>query len=472
MNLKTIPNLIFAPVLALILCATQSCIEDGVTTSPAHQPLFSADTLDIGSVFTDESTPTFALKVYNRHDKILSLSSVAMASGDSSPFRLNVDGRSGKHFSNVEIRPNDSVFVFVALTPPANGSWSPAPLADDIEILTNGVMKKIHVKAQTQDVERLKAHVVTSDQTWTDEKPRQISDSLVVAEGVTLTLAQGVKLYFHDKATFTVHGTLICEGSPANPVELTGDRRGNVVGDYSFDLMSRQWEGLRFSSRSVGSTMRYTEVRNTWTGVTVDSLAGHADASRPALRLIDCRLRNADSHVLSSTHAWIEAIGCEMAEAGRGPVAVSGGSLLLSNCTLSNYYLFAGIRGALLQLSHLGEKDADGSGLPYLSARVENTILYGSSADMSPKSLDDTDVWLRRCLLRSDGSDDGHFINTIWNADPLFQTRREEYIFDYSLGEGSPAIAAGDPDLMSPLLSESDFFGRQRNLTTPSIGAY
>ncbi len=92
------------------------CIEDGVTTSPADQPVFSTDTLRLGSVFTGEGTPTHSFKVYNRHDKILSISEISFTGESGSMFRANVDGLSGTSFRDIEIRPNDSIYVFIEAT--------------------------------------------------------------------------------------------------------------------------------------------------------------------------------------------------------------------------------------------------------------------------------------------------------------------------------------------------------------------
>ena len=92
--------------ILILLCAavatvTTGCIEDGFTTSPSDQPLFSTDTLDMGTVYTDEQTSTYKLIVYNPYDKGLNLSGVAVSGTNASLFRLNVDGQSGVPFSDV-----------------------------------------------------------------------------------------------------------------------------------------------------------------------------------------------------------------------------------------------------------------------------------------------------------------------------------------------------------------------------------
>ena len=225
-----------------VVCAAASvglgsCIEDGISTSPSDQPEFSVDTLAIGDVFTDETTPTYSFKVYNRHDKVMSINSIRLT-GSKDYFRLNVDGQSGRVFSNVEIRPKDSIFVFVDVNLPANGSFDPLEVTDAVEFVTNGVSKKVTVTAVGQDIERLHGLVITGHERWSGDRPRQIFDSLVVAPGASLTIEAGAKLYFHDKSRLKVHGTLVTLGTAEKPVEMTGDRRGTVITDVSFGLMS------------------------------------------------------------------------------------------------------------------------------------------------------------------------------------------------------------------------------------------
>lgn len=445
------------PALAVILMAAifvmPSCIEDGVTTSPAHQPAFSTDTLRMGDLFTGADNPTFSFRVYNRNNKILNISSIRLKSG-ASTFRLNVDGLSGTRFSNIEIRPNDSIYVFVSSTLPVNGDYRPLTVEDCIEFITNGVTSEVVVTATGSDVERHRGTVITADTYWSADRPRQIFDSLVVASGATLTLEAGARLYFHDGASMRVRGSLIAEGTPQTHIRLSGDRTGNVVTDISFELMSRQWTGMYFAPTSRGNSLKYTEVCNTWTGVTVDS-AGVTDS--PVLTLANCRLRNADGHALTVRHSRVDAFACEFAEAGAGPVNLTGGDYRFIGCTFSNYYLFSAIGGPLLQL----DKPA--------SARIINCIFYGSGADILPGDLSGTAVTVERCLLRSAGADDENFRNCLWDSDPLFYTVRSEYLFDYRIRPESPAVGAALPGYES-LSGAADWYGAPR--TSASLGAY
>ena len=218
------------------------CIEDGFTTSPSDQPLFSVDTLKIGTVFTDQVTPTHRFTVRNPHSKQLSISDINLSGPAADCFGLNVDGIAGKRFNAVDIRGKDSIFVFVEATFPEGAK----PMTDyeaKVDFTTNGITKSVVITAEGQNVRRLSGITITEDTHFDTTLPYRIFDSLVVAPGATLTIEPGANLYFHDKSMLVVRGRLIAEGSVEKPINMTGDRTGNVVGDISFDLMSRQWTG-------------------------------------------------------------------------------------------------------------------------------------------------------------------------------------------------------------------------------------
>ena len=451
--------------LLTILCAVTagltSCIEDGFSSSASDQPTFSTDTLHMGVIFTEDPSVTHRFTVYNRADKGISIDRISLSGPGADCFRLNVDGFSGRDFSNVEIRAKDSIYVFVETTLPANGRTAPVEVLAALDFLTKGETRTVTLQAQGRDVVRLRGVVLDANTRFTAEKPYQIYDSLVVAPGATLTLEPGTELFFHDGAYMAVRGTLKAVGTPEAKINMSGDRTGNVVTDISFDIMSRQWTGLFFTDTSADNELSYTDLRNTWQGVTVD---------RAPLLMVNSRLHNSGGLVLEADHARIRAYGCEFAEGAEGVVRLRGGEHVFNHCTLSNNYLFAAITGPLLGLEHTDEKDADESGMPYLQADITNSILYGIGSDLNKKDLTGTQVKLRRCLLKSNGSNDDNFIDCIWGEDPLFHTVREDYIFDYRLRDGSPAIGAADPSLTAPE-ARTDAYGLSRG-PVPDLGAY
>ncbi|MDE7385507.1 MAG: hypothetical protein K2N28_00030 [Muribaculaceae bacterium] len=455
--------------IALIISLT-GCIEDGFTNSPSDRPHFSVDTLALGTLFTAEGSPTYEFKVFNPYSKSLNISRIALRDDAESHFRLNVDGVAGREFTDIEVRAKDSIFVFVEVTLPDLDLDHAVDYKRHLDFTTNGVTETVVITATALDAARMKAVTIDTDRTLTAARPYIIYDSLVVAPGATLTLEPGTKLHFHDGAELRVHGSLHADGSPGDGlIEMTGDRWGNVVGRVDYEIMSGQWEGVMFTPTSRGNRMAYTSVRNTNWGVVVDSVP--YDDATPSLSLHNCQLRNSKEYALLSSFSSIRAWGCELADASSGVVALQGGHAELVNCTIANYYLFSVLGGPALQLYHASPDDAiPGVDLPLLSATVDNCIIYGNGFDLSHADLNDTDVYIRRTLLKSEGTDDDHFIGCIWDKDPLYGTIREDYHFDYRLHPESPAIAAADPALMPATLTD-DIDGAPRH-PNPTLGAY
>lgn len=54
--------------------------------------------------------------------------------------------------------------------------------------------------------------VIEADTLLEAGRPIVVYDSLSVREGVTLSMAAGVQLYFHDGANLWVHGRIVAEG--------------------------------------------------------------------------------------------------------------------------------------------------------------------------------------------------------------------------------------------------------------------
>ena len=206
----------------------QGCIEDGIDTSSSSQPLFSTETVDLGTVFTGERTPTTRLMVYNRHDKVMNISDISLHGGDDC-FRINVDGMAGREFKDVEIRPKDSIYIFVDALLPEMDRPIPAERVGHIDFVTNGVTTSVKLQAVGQDVVRLRGKSLDADTRLDNTYPYQVFDSLIVEKDVTLTIPKGTKLHFHDRSYMRVYGTLVTEGTFDAPVDLCGDHITHTV---------------------------------------------------------------------------------------------------------------------------------------------------------------------------------------------------------------------------------------------------
>ena len=465
--MKKLRYILYA-VLMGVVAMTTACIEDDFTTSSSDVLAFSCDTLAFDTVFTELGTPTKKFTVYNRHKKMINISSIKFEGTNGGRFYLNVDGMTGEEFHDVEIRGEDSIFVFVEAYIDPTDRNNPIEIKDNVQFVTNGVSQKVVVTAWGQDVVRRYGEVLTVDTRFTAEKPYVIFDSLVVEQGVKLTIEPGATVCFHDKAFIEVRGQLDATGAQDAPIVLRGDRTDNVVGNIDFDIMSGQWGGVILAPESFDNEMQYVLMRGSTYGVYADS-CGVLD--RTKLHLFNSVLHNATNSVLTAIHSRIEAEGTEFSDAGGNVVALIGGAHRFVNCTLANYYLFSAIGGAILGLDYVLPEDEQ-QGVPLMDARFDNCVVYGIANDINIGDLTNSQVYLRNCLLKSSGEDDENFINCVWEGDPLFFTVRNEYLFDYRLKNESMAIGAGDVNLC-PMSAALDRYGVNRfDRDTLDIGAY
>ena len=449
------------PLLLWLIAAT-GCINDDFTTSSADKLTFSVDTLKFDTVITAQGSPTKQFVVYNKAKKNIRISSIRVAEESEGHFFLNVDGVKGSDFHDVEIMGGDSIYVFVESLIDVTGQDDPLWLKDKILFETNGVTQQVVLSAWGQDVERLADRKITTNTHLTANKPYVIYDSLVVAQGATLTIDEGATLLFHDKAKLKVEGRLLAKGTQKNPITLRGDRLDHVVGQIGFDIMSNQWEGVEFMPGSTGNEMYYVQMRGSLWGLWIEA----ANADVRTLYMLNCVLHNSGNSVFTSINGWVEALGTEFSDGSQAVVDLYGGKAWFAQCTMANYYLFSSIDRPLVNFN-VPEDNPN-----CLYCQMDNCLLYGNTTDVDMGNLDGTQVYLRNCLLKSNGVDDEHFINCVWNGDPKFYTVREEYIFDYRLKNGSGAISTGNRSLC-PESARYDRYGVDRwGRDGVDIGAY
>lgn len=387
-----------------------------------------------------------------------------------SHFQMNVDGQSAATFRDVEIRGKDSIYVFVECLLPETTQDEPYLTEDAIEFVTNGNLQEVTLEAYGQNVTRLRGETVSADRTLTAARPYVVTDSLVVAEGATLTVEPGTRLLFHDKAFMRVYGHLDAKGTADRKIQMRGDRLDKLFPDAGYDILAGQWGGVSIAPGSFGNVMECVDMRSTSEGLRIDSCG---DLSRRKLLLVNSWLHNSKSNALSSQHAWIDASGCCFSEAAANVVSLTGGKHIFTQCTFSNNYLFTSTGEPILGLYHLfpAEED-DATALPLMQARFTNSIIYGMMGDINISDLEGSDVTFENVLFKSEGSDDAHFISCLWNVDPLFLTIREKYYFNYHVQPDSPALEAGNPQYVgAETLYDMDGANRL-GTPLPTLGAY
>ena len=465
------------------MLALSSCIEDGFTTSSSDFLAFNKDTVAFDTVITLQGTATKQMVVYNKSKKQINISSIKVAGlASQGHFHLNVDGVRGDEFKNVEIRGNDSIFIFIEAKLDEMEQDEPTYLVDRLDFVTNGVQQHVWLSAWGQDVVRINGDTISSDTHFTANKPYLIYDTMFVASGVTMTLDAGTTFLFHDKAVIRCAGTMHANGTAEAPITFRGDRLDRIVGETSFDIMSGQWGGIIFTPPTGDNVLKHVVMKGSTIGMHCSSNYKN-DTTRCALKLINCVLTNSASTCLVTQGCYVQAIGTEFSDAAEEVAYFLGGKIMMSQCTFANYYLFTVPKLPIVQVFNVDYGDGY---IDRIRAYFDNCILHGLSSELSaglliaPDSipennvlvLDGFNVFMRYCLFNSPGTDNDHFINCVWEGDPKFLTVRDDYLFDYRLGNESDAIGQGNRNYC-PEEARFDRYGNDRFASGAiDLGAY
>ena len=97
-----------------------SCREDFEFEPSTGNLTFSKDTVYCDTVFTNISSSTYSLKVYNKSNKDIKIPTIRLARPDSK-YRITVDGMTGENqnnrtFRDVELLAKDSMYIFIEVT--------------------------------------------------------------------------------------------------------------------------------------------------------------------------------------------------------------------------------------------------------------------------------------------------------------------------------------------------------------------
>ncbi len=254
-----------------------SCKKDELNTNTNSQITINRDTLWFDTVFTkvNSNVPKSVNKqilVHNPYDQSIK-TSIRLGGGGNSHFRLNVDGEAGISFSDIELYPNDSIFLFVEVNPDPNNNspdFNPLVIRDSILFNTNGNESKTMLIGWGQDAHYIFRDSIERDTTWSNNKlPIVVYGYCYIKPGVNLTIEEGMNIHFAPRSWLFVEGKINIKGKVDNPVIMQGDRL-----QPSWEEESGQWGGIWISHPSYDNTIEHALIKNGTVGVYCDSLPG------------------------------------------------------------------------------------------------------------------------------------------------------------------------------------------------------
>ncbi len=437
----------FLQLLVILIPFIYSCEDEHFSRDPSLKLSFSTDTIMFDTVFTTIGSSTKYLKVYNRNKHDLKIASIQLAGGNSSFFRINVDGQPADKVYDVSIRSKDSLYIFIEVTVDPTNQNSPLFISDSIVFNTNGNTQEVKLIAWGQDVHLLNARTFVRDTFLISDKPYLIYDYLYVKQGAELKIQQGARFHLHNEALVLVAGSLKIEGTFENPVTFEGDRLEPYYRDKA-----GQWWGIWLSAGSRENEIRWANIKNAIVGLVVDTCY---TPGIPTLKISNSIVMNMSSTCLLGRGSKIIADNCLFANAGGvGVNLIYGGAFQFFHCTIANYWgQFIFRKGPALSINNYYAYQLVENG-PWIvdprdieEAYFNNCIVYGSRSlefEVDNKFKDQPVQALMNyrfdhCILKvpSDYSlaDPSKYINVI-KDDPKF---KDPYKLVFELDTLSPA---------------------------------
>jgi|TARA_B110000879_G_C11154030_1_gene505997 hypothetical protein len=493
--------LFFSLIFIIIL---SSCRDDFETVPSTGDLRFSKDTVYLDTVFTNIGSSTYNLRVYNRSNNDIYIPSVRLAKGESSNYRLNVDGLPGKSFENIEILAKDSMYVFVETT--IDVSSEPDPLYTDEILFDNGEnIQDVHLVTLVQDAVFIKPNqnpitrvidsltlngqpttikgrfLEDSELNFTNEKPYVIYGYAAVAENKTLTIDAGAKVYFHENSGFIIDdkATLKINGERDNQVIIEGDRL-----EPNFSETPGQWGAIWMRAGSRDHEINYTTIKNGSIGILLDSIGSN---STPTLTIKNSQLYNHSNYGILGRETNILGENVVINNAGFSSLAcIIGGTYNFTHSTFANYWNNSFRQFPTVLVNNFFTYIDNGSEIVetrnLVEANFTNCIIYGSNnIELLLDRVDGSDFNynFKNNLIRFndfnnnysgiteyDFTDMVHFQNNILNETPHF---KDSFINDLIIGQESAGngLASTTEAMQVP----EDILGVSR-ISSPDIGAY
>lgn len=447
--------------IAILCCFVlwSSCRNDFETVASTGNLEFSKDTVYLDTIFTNIGSSTYNLKVYNNSKEDIHIPSLKLAQGESSQYRLNVDGMPGKVFQDVQILAKDSIFIFVETTfdinnPPTNSNeflYTDQILFDTganqqkVELVTlvkdavflyperfeDGTTETLLLGSGENTVEIPGFFLNDDELVFTNEKPYVIYGFAAVAQNKTLTVEAGARVHFHYNSGILVAGSMKVMGEYSNDREameneviFQGDRL-----EPGFSDIPGQWAYIRLTEASTDNVFNHTTIKNGIIGLVVENCQA---------TLKDVQIYNNSNIGLLARQGNIYGENMAINNNGQSSLAIQlGGTYEFNHCTFANYWTngFRNFPAVTI------ENTLDTGEILYVSDLVKadftNCIIYGNdrlefSVSKSPEAA--FNFSFKNSLLRFEdprgdyGNDPLYdfantslYSNVVFNVDPAFQ---------------------------------------------------
>ncbi len=449
------------------------CQKEVFNTDTNFSLQFSSDTVLFDTIFTSIGSTTRQFVIRNTSNKRVNISSISLAGGTQSSFRINVDGKSGFSFQNVEIGANDSAYVFVKVTVDPNEQSLPLIKSDSVLFTLNGNKQKVMLVAWGQNAYFYNNATLKGTINFESDKPHVIYGNLLIDTSAVLNIAEGAQLCFHKNAYLILHkdARIVATGSFAKPIIFRGD--ASAVYRPDKDTIPGQWGGIILKALSGKHTFTYCNILNSRVAIETDSCI-----QPDAITLYNCKISNMVNYGLKLKNTNVIAANCEISNCGAYLLSLTGctGSDF-RHCTFANYWPFTARKTVSVLLSNYDYIGSLKVVHPIQDVYFGNCIINSYSKNELQLKRDESIAFglqFERCLISSDtiGTKPTYFVNCDFNKEIKFKDVQK---LNFQLDTLSAAKDYGNISVISTsfLNLTNDLKGNPRTIDAgPDAGAY
>ncbi|MEE9363380.1 MAG: hypothetical protein V3U92_12350 [Cellulophaga sp.] len=369
-------------MLSLVILWGSSCRNDFEYQSSTGDLTFSKDTIYLDTVFSTISSSTYTLKVYNKSSKDVSIPSIKLSKGNLSNYRLNVDGVPGKEFTKIPLFAKDSMYIFIETTQnTGNGSdkefldtdailFDAGENLQKVQLVTlvkdavflypkrlaDGTKEKLIIGTNNEGEEiKVEGFTLLDHQlNFTNNKPYVIYGYAEVAEGQTLKIDAGARVFFHKNSGIIVSqgASLKINGALSEDAELLEKEvifEGNRL-EPAYENTPGQWGTIWLRPNSIENKINYLTIKNATIGILVE---GNSILDSPTLEIKNTQIYNSSNTNLWAKSAYIHAENIVLANAGNISLYCNlGGKYTFIHATIANYWKHGYRTGNALQIDN------------------------------------------------------------------------------------------------------------------------
>lgn len=359
--MKIIFKIVFYTLLLFFVSQFASCKKDKFITDAGAKIEFSQDSVLFDTVFTTIGSSTRNIRIRNKNDQKIMISSIRLEGGSSSQFIVNVDGAKGTVFSDIEVAANDSMYVFIQVNVNPTNINSPLIISDALNFIVNGNEQRLILEAWGQDAYYHRpdsaiqfkdgsyfaysvANAVPNSYTlngsefvWKNDKPHVVYGYLVVDEGQKLKIPENTKVYMNYKAGLWVFqgGQLQVLGKKGQEVVFQGARREKDFADEP-----GQWDRIWINEGSDQNIIDYAIIKNGYIGVQCELIGEDTVLTKKRqLTLTNTKIQNMSMWGLYCLYYKVYAGNNVISNCQEHSLnIVLGGAYSFIHCTFANYW--------------------------------------------------------------------------------------------------------------------------------------